>query len=79
MAQGQSTKIISMIKWIRTRGLSMKDSLSVKSKAGGLSQVVEEVMSYAQAGYPNGRNRHQLVSFLCVRMKITWEGVVTSC
>ena len=28
MAQGQSTKTISMIKWIRTSSLSMKNSLS---------------------------------------------------
>ena len=29
MAQGRSTKIISTIKWIRTRRLSIKKSLSV--------------------------------------------------
>ena len=29
MAQGRSTKIISMIKWIRTSSLSMKNSLSL--------------------------------------------------
>ena len=29
MAQGRSTKIILMIKWIRTRRLSMKNSLSL--------------------------------------------------
>ena len=29
MAQGRSTKIISMIKWIRTSRLSIKNSLSL--------------------------------------------------
>ena len=28
MAQGRSTKVISMMKWIRTRRLSIKNSLS---------------------------------------------------
>ena len=32
MAQGQSTKIISMIKWIRTSRLSMKNSVSVNEE-----------------------------------------------
>ena len=30
MAQGRSTKIISMIKWIRTSGLSIKKSFSLR-------------------------------------------------
>ena len=30
MAQGRSTKIISTIKWIRTSGLSINKSLSVR-------------------------------------------------
>ena len=33
MAQGRSTKIISMMKWIRTSRLSMKNSLSLKERA----------------------------------------------
>ena len=31
MAQGRSTDIISMIKWIRTSGLSIKSSLSSRA------------------------------------------------
>ena len=34
MAQGRSTKIISMIKWIRTSRLSIKNSLSVSPEWG---------------------------------------------
>ena len=33
MAQGRSTKIISMIKWTRTRRLSIKNSLSLREGA----------------------------------------------
>jgi len=33
MAQGRSTEIISMIKWIRTSRLSMKNSLSSQTPA----------------------------------------------
>ena len=32
MAQGRSSKTISMIKWIRTRRLSIKNSLSAQKK-----------------------------------------------
>ena len=35
MAEGRSSEIISMMKWIRTSRLSMKDSLSIKLIAGG--------------------------------------------
>ena len=35
MAQGRSTKIISMIKWIRTSRLSIKNSLSVDRRLEG--------------------------------------------
>ena len=34
MAQGQSLEIISMVKWIRTSRLSMKNLLSVRLDAG---------------------------------------------
>ena len=39
MAQGRSTKIISMIKWIRTNRLSIKNSLSWQM--GVLRKTVE--------------------------------------
>jgi len=38
MAQGQSTEIISMIKWIRTSRWSMKNSLSEGSTHGHTTQ-----------------------------------------
>ena len=34
MAQGRSTKIISMIKWIQTSKLSIKNSLSLPEEEG---------------------------------------------
>ena len=47
MAQGRSTEIISMIKWIRTRRLSIKNSLSLRvthciecATSGGWAQEV---------------------------------------
>jgi len=42
MAQGRSTKIIEMIKWIRTRRLSIKNTLSCKGALvpGGLCLAV---------------------------------------
>ena len=42
MAQGRSTKIISMFKWIRTRRLSKKNSLyQVDSTQGQAVNLVE--------------------------------------
>jgi hypothetical protein len=35
MAQGRSTEIITMMKWIRTSRLSIKNSLSLKEETGG--------------------------------------------
>jgi len=35
MAQGRSTEIISIIRWIRTSSLSMKNSLSTNLGCGG--------------------------------------------
>ena len=34
MAQGRSTKVVSMMKWIRTRRLSIKKSLPLARRAG---------------------------------------------
>ena len=39
MAQGQSTKTISMIKWTRTSGLSKKNSLSRGGAGGALVEA----------------------------------------
>jgi len=38
MAQGRSTKIISMIQWIRTSRLSIKNSLSLSRDAGTIME-----------------------------------------
>jgi len=43
MAQGRSTKIISMIKWIRTSRLSIKNSLSVGVQVEALTQEVQQL------------------------------------
>ena len=42
MARGRSTKIISMIKWIRTSRLSIKNSLSLKGHLGPKGEVVPQ-------------------------------------
>ena len=39
MAQGRSTKIISIIKWIRTTRLSIKNSLSTTTPAEDFSNL----------------------------------------
>ena len=41
MAQGRSTKIISMIKWMRTSRLSMKNYLSLEFRVWGLGFKVQ--------------------------------------
>ena len=43
MAQGRSTKIITMIKWIRTSRLSIKNSLSNVNHARGLNTSTFDV------------------------------------
>ena len=42
MAQGRSTQIISMIKWIRTSRLSTKNSLSIEEVPG--RELLETVL-----------------------------------
>ena len=48
MARGRSTKMISMIKWIRTSGSSMKNSLSLEGlgfKVEGLGSETNDAGS----------------------------------
>ena len=52
MAQGRSTKVISMIKWVRTSTLSLKKSLSP-------DQVVSTFVSTFQIDWPD-----EIVAFL---------------
>ena len=46
MAQGRSTKIISMIKWIRTSRLSIKNSLSLGVAPGSVRVLQINVLKY---------------------------------
>ena len=39
MAQGRCTKMVCMIKWIRTSRLTIKSSLSLHGDAGGVEQL----------------------------------------
>ena len=54
MARGRSTKIISMIKWIRTSGLSIKISLSLLVQVCSLKGHRGDVTSVAFT--PDGRH-----------------------
>jgi len=55
MAQGQSTQIISMIKWIRTGTLSIKNSLSPPLQAAKPKFDYDAVCaSYFQAAQVTG-------------------------
>ena len=45
MAQGRSTKIIEMIKWIRTSRLSIKNSVSLRGDAEQ-EKYIEDEPSY---------------------------------
>ena len=47
MAQGRSTKIITMIKWIRTIRLSIKNSLSLGTRANGGKEFCDALHHYS--------------------------------
>ena len=49
MALGRCTKIISMIRWIRTSRLSIKDSLSLEQEAAEKVQGLEEAQGEREA------------------------------
>ena len=52
MAKGQSTEIISMIKWIRTSWLSIKNSLSVSSRMTSVGSPVK-VLAMEELALPD--------------------------
>ena len=69
MAQGRSTKIISMITWIRTSRLSIKNSLSL-SACGGLGCVV-----YGSGFVPgSGGGRDEVFGGLSVGLQVQGFG-----
>jgi len=54
MTQGRSTKIISMCKWIRTSGLLIKNSLSLRGE-GYHDEAVEAA---------GARQRYQILHYI---------------
>ena len=58
MAQGRSTKIITMIKWMRTIRLSIKNSLSRFSEALRLSKQASSAVAGAERERERERERH---------------------
>jgi len=58
MAQDRSTKIISMIKWIRTSRLSMKNSLSTRPLPWQQSALGFRVESSLGSRVESGTHRH---------------------
>ena len=59
MAQGRSTQIVLMIRWIRTSRLSMTDSLSSQNKwdAAGATQACIRVIARRSGGQPSPLTR----------------------
>jgi len=66
MAQGRSTKIISMIKWIQTSTLSLENSLSVREGAYilvGLIVLVRLVGRHVHGHTFHRPHLHHLIFF----------------
>ena len=62
MAQGRSTKIISMIKWIRTRRLSRKSSLAYIEVHVVVEVLAAHESSVVRAGrLDRGRSKPDLI------------------
>ena len=75
MAQGRSTKIISMIKWIRTSRCSIKNSLSwgVTFAVGPTRRLELLGPALARLGQPSlhlQREREFLINTLLVRIHL---------
>jgi len=67
MAQGRSINIISMIKWIRTSRLSIKNSLSAPLATQGISGFPSATHSEREIGnlLPNNRRQRRTCYALC--------------
>jgi len=61
MAQGRSTEIMSMIKWIRTSRFSIKNSLSA---GGGSKGEAEGAWSAARVAPRHGRASKKIMTAL---------------
>ena len=64
MAQGRSVKIISMIKWIRTSRLSMKNSFSLQVLDGEETEV--RVVPAAIRMFVAREKPHQVTFYICM-------------